>query len=41
MQFILRMSHSTKLRSKRILFHWRKVVNTNNEGRGKNNDWRK
>ena len=40
-QFILRMSHPTKLRNKRILFHWRKVINANNEGRGKNNDWRK
>ena len=41
MQFFLRMPHPTKLRSKRILFRWRKVININNERRGKNNDWRK
>ena len=41
MHFIFRMSHPIKLRSKRTLFHWQKVINTNNEGRGKNNDWRK
>ena len=38
MQFILRMSHPTKLQSKRTLYHWRKVIYTNYEGHGKNNN---